>query len=191
MWMGKRSRVCPCPLTCNLQTVIAAILLPLSCHTSHTFSDLYSECTQRTASSILMTQRTAAASSNCVFDSPSGSNPIYMLRERARLRATFNLRNSLEIIYNIFAVPCASYRFPLPAPFASPLEGRSTLRIRISGNAKSPSFLCCSLNATPSVFGHKLLTVASTGTDFQCQGEGGGNFMLCVAQIKKFLPKNV
>lgn len=172
--------------------------MPLSCHTSHTFSDLYSECTQRTASSILMTQRTAAAGSNCVFDSPSGSNPIYMLRERARLRATFNLRNSLEIIYNIFAVPCASYRFPLPPPhlLLHPLEGRSTLRIRISGNAKSPSFLCCSLNATygnatPSVFGHKLLTVASTGTDFQCQGVGGGNFMLCVAQIKKFLPKNV
>lgn len=87
-----------------------------------------------------MTQRTAAAAgSNYVFDSPSGSNPIYMLRQSARLKATFNLRNSLEIIYNISAVACASYHFPLPTPPpASPLEGRFTLRIRISGNAKSP-----------------------------------------------------
>lgn len=122
----------------NCSNFVASFLPHITHLHWHTFSDLYSECTQRTASSILMTQRTAAAGSNCVFDSPSGSNPIYMLRERARLRATFNLCNSLEIIYNIFAVPCASYRFPLPASSASSLEGRFTLRIRISGNAKSP-----------------------------------------------------
>lgn len=141
-----------------------------------------------------MTQRAAAAAgSNCVFDSPSGSNPIYMLRQSARLKATFNLRNSLEIIYNIFAVACASYHFPLP--LLPPLLKVVSHCVYAFPAMQSHLFLFCSLNATYgnatlSIFGHKMLTAASTKADFRCQVGGGGNFMLCVAQIKKFLPRN-